>query len=109
MKTMLKTVENFSQKHRYEINATKCACLPLNSGSMIESSDLLLNELNIPVQSSTIHSGLKRTTKGNVNIEEKLTCRRKTADSLLAVGLNGKTGSKQDVKFIFGPLLLFLE
>ena len=98
MKAMLKTVENFSQKYRYEINATKSPCLPLNSGSNIESSVLLLNGQNIPVESSTTHPGLNRSTKGCVNIEEKITCGRKTAYSLLGAGLHGKTGLKQDVK-----------
>ena len=99
MKTMLKTVENFSQNYRYEINATKDACLPLNSESMIESSDLLLNGLNIPVESSTIHLGLNGTTKGICQYRGEINLWKKTpAYSLLGAGLRGKTSVKQDVK-----------
>ncbi|KAH3808629.1 hypothetical protein DPMN_136986 [Dreissena polymorpha] len=98
MKLMLKTVEEFSRRHRYDINPSKSSCIRVNPKSPYPSPDFILEGSRIPLDTSTAHLGVYRNTKCKVNTKDKIELGRRTAYSLMGAGFNGKNGLKQSVK-----------
>ncbi|KAH3752875.1 hypothetical protein DPMN_187501 [Dreissena polymorpha] len=112
MNLMLKTVEKFSRRHRYDINSSKSSCIRVYPKSPDPSPDFILEGTRIPLDTSTTHLGVYRDTKGKVNTKDKIELGRRTSYSLMGAGFNGKNGLKQYVKarlwFTFVvPLMLY--
>lgn len=95
---MLKTVEDFSRTHRYDINPAKSVCIIQNAKTREIAKEFQLQGESIPLAASTTHLGVHRDTKGKVNTEDKVKIGRRTAYSLLGAGFHGKNGIKQDIK-----------
>ncbi|KAH3844629.1 hypothetical protein DPMN_086888 [Dreissena polymorpha] len=115
MNLMLKTVEVFSRRHRYDINPSKSSCIRVNPKSPDPSPDFILEGTCIPLDTSTTHIGVYRNTKCKVNTKNKIELGRCTAYWLMGAGFIGKNGLKQSVKahlwstFVVPRMLYTLE
>ncbi|KAH3747911.1 hypothetical protein DPMN_182346 [Dreissena polymorpha] len=115
MNLMRKTVEEFSRRHRYDINPSQSSCIRVNPKSTDPSPDFILEGTRIPLDTSTTHLGVYRNTKCKVNTKYKIELGRGTAYSLMGAGFNEKNGLKQSVKsrlwsaFVVHRMLYALE
>lgn len=101
MKLMLGVVDNYSKQHRYDINATKSACIAQQYKKMDrEDISLTLGEEHIPLTDQTTHLGISRNTKSKLCVEEKINLGKRTAYSLLGAGFHGNTGLDQKSKAV---------
>ncbi|KAH3842247.1 hypothetical protein DPMN_115744 [Dreissena polymorpha] len=115
MNLTLKTVEEFSRRHRYDINLSKSSCIRVDPKSPDPSPDFILEGTRISPDTSTTNHGVYRDTKCKVNTKDKIELGRRTAYSLMGAGFSGKSGLKQSVKanlwstFVVPRMLYALE
>ena len=66
--------------------------------STTKMSPVTLYGKQVPIEEETTHLGIKRNTKCQPNIDEKINLGRRTAYSLMGAGFHGKSGLKQSIK-----------
>ena len=92
---MLSTAETYANREHYTIHPTKTVTLQYNEA---EECPITLYEKQVPIEEETTHLGIKRNTKCQPSIDEKINLAQRTAYSLMGAGFHGKSGVKQSIK-----------
>lgn len=96
MQSMLDTSKRYSDKHRYKIHPTKSVTINKYSNSKTTKSEVQfkLDDKNMPSAKQGTHLGIIRAIKdqNKTNIQDRISLARRTAYSLMNVGVHGTNG-----------------
>ncbi|VDI29779.1 Hypothetical predicted protein [Mytilus galloprovincialis] len=95
MQSMLDTSKRYSDKHRYKIHPTKSVTINKYSNSKTTKSEVQfkLDDKNMPSANQGTHLGIIRAIKdqNKTNIQDRISLARRTAYSLMNVGVHEYT------------------
>jgi hypothetical protein len=93
---MLDVTNSFANREKYVIHPEKSTIImriPKKS-TCFEVTDWKLGDKEVSISQTTTHLGILRSTKNDItsNVEDRISCARRTIYSLTGTGLHGTNG-----------------